>query len=295
MVQLRKGDKIGIISPSAGLENKDLSLALTYLKNQGLEPVLGQYINAQYHYMGGTDQQRAEDIMHFFSDSDIKAIFCTRGGAGSMRVLPHLDYHIIRNNPKPIFGFSDSTALQNGIYSLTGNISYTGFLLVYDFKDGAINPLQQADLAKVFAGKKSTYLSGETVNSGMSEGILVGGNIYAFNSLCGTPYFPNLAGKILLLEDVGIKSYQLDLMLRQLKMQRGFSKIRGIIFGQYENIRIVDECDGTIDDNINYFCQDIKVPVIKNFQYGHIPARHILPIGGIVRLDANNCSISFDC
>ena len=126
MVQLRKGDKIGIISPSAGLENKDLSLALTYLKNQGLEPVLGQYVNTQYHYMGGTDQQRAEDIMRFFSDSDIKAVFCTRGGAGSMRVLPHLDYHIIRNNPKPVFGFSDSTALQNGIYSLTGNISYTG-------------------------------------------------------------------------------------------------------------------------------------------------------------------------
>ena len=82
-------------------------------------------------------------------------------------------------------------------------------------------------------------------------------------------------------------------MLQQLKLQKGFRDLRGIIFGQYENVRIVDECDGTIEDNINYFCRELNIPVIKNFAYGHIPARHILPIGKTVTLDADKCTVSF--
>lgn len=293
MFKLQQGDKVGIISPSAGLEGKDISAALAYLQSQGLQPVLGEHINAQYHYMGGTDSERAQDIMTFFANSEIKAIFCTRGGAGSLRILPHLDYQIIAQNPKPIFGFSDSTALQNGVYAQTGNVSYSGLLLIYDFRDGELNPMQAQDLHHVFNAVKCEYHSGETVIGGKAEGVLVGGNIYAFMSLCGTPYFPDLSGKILLLEDVGIKSYQLDIMLRQLQMQKGFTQIKGIVFGQYADIRIVDDCDGTIDDNINYFCQNLNVPIIKNFAYGHVPARHIMPIGLSVRLDAENCLVCF--
>jgi len=293
MFRLQKGDKIGIISPSCGLENKDLTPAINYLKSQGLEPILGKHINSSYHYMGGTDIERASDIMTFFEDNTIKAIFCTRGGAGSLRILPHLDYDIISQNPKPIFGFSDTTALQNGIYSKTQNISYSGFLLIYDFSHGNINPMQAEDLNNIIKGNTQSITSGETVIGGYGEGTLVGGNFYALLSLCGTPYFPDLTNKIILLEDTGIKSYQLDLMLQQLSMQKGFSKIKGIIFGQYENIRIVDECDGSINDNINYFCQNLNIPIIKNFAYGHTEARHILPIGASIKLDADNCCIKF--
>lgn len=293
MFKLQKGDKVGIISPSCGLENKDITPSLNYLKNQGLTPVLGKHINSQYRYMGGTDEERASDIMNFFTDSEIKALFCTRGGAGSIRCLPYLDYETIRQNPKPIFGFSDTTALQNGIFSQTKNISYSGFLLLYDFMHGNINPMQANDLNNIINGKHTSIISGETVIGGSCEGTLIGGNIYAFMSLCGTPYFPNLNNKIILLEDVGIKSYQLDIMLQQLSLQKGFSNIKGLIFGQFENIQIVDECDGTIDDNINYFSKNLNIPIIKNFDYGHIPARHILPIGKKIHLDASLCTIVY--
>ncbi len=293
MFKLSKGDKVGIISPSSCLEDNDISPALAYLRQCGLTPILGKHVHNQYRYMGGTDQQRAEDIMNFFRDKKIKALFCTRGGAGSLRVLPYLDYELIKNNPKPIFGLSDSTALQNGIYSRSKNVSYSGFLLLYDFRNGPIAPMQDNDLKRIFAGQSQFYQSGDCVISGQTSGILIGGNIYALNSLCGTPYFPDLKNKILLLEDVGIKSYQLDIMLQQLKLQKGFDKIRGIIFGQFSDIRIVDECDGTIDDNINYFCADLKIPVIKNFAYGHIKERHILPIGRKINLDADKCTVSF--
>lgn len=293
MFKLNKGDKIGIISPSSGLENNDISAGLDYLRGKGLLPVVGRHVKAQYRYMGGTDTERAADIMDFFADSSIKALFCTRGGAGSLRILPHLDYNIIRRNPKPIFGFSDSTVLQNGIYTQTANISYSGFLLLYDFRNGSLNPMQSADLDNIFAEQKSDIKSGTTVTPGTAEGVLIGGNISCLLSLCGTPYFPDLNGKILLLEDVGIKSYQLDIMLHQLKMQPGFTAIRGLIFGQYTDIKIVDDCDGDINDNISCFCAEIDVPAIKDFAYGHVPARHVLPIGGTVRLDAGQCTLSF--
>lgn len=293
MFRLNAHDKVGIISPSSALEGKDISLAVNYLEQRGLKPVLGSSVNGAYRYLAGTDEARATDIMRFFADSEIKALFCTRGGAGSLRVLPLLDYKIIKQNPKPIFGFSDSTGLQNGIYTQTGNSSYSGFLLAYDFRNGAINPMQDNDLKNIFMGKNLTLQSGETAIGGTAEGVLVGGNIYVFNSLCGTPYFPNLENKILLLEDVGIKSYHLDIMLHQLKMQPSFKKIKGIIFGEYADIRVVDECDGTIDENIKYFCEEINVPVIKNFAYGHVPARHILPIGLPIKMDADECLVSY--
>ena len=292
MFSLQANDKVGIISPSAALENTDINQALAYLCSQQLTPVLGKYVHEQYRYMAGTDKQRAEDIMTFFEDDRIKALFCTRGGAGSLRLLPLLDYDVIRRHPKPIFGLSDSTALQNGIYAQTTNISYSGFLLAYDFKDGQINQMQHQDLQDIFSGRPLHYTSGKTVNEGTSEGVLVGGNAMVFLSLCGTPYFPDLSGKILLLEDVGIKSYQLDLMLHQLKQQASFEKLRGIIFGQFTNIKIADACDGSIDENIALFAREINKPVIKDFAYGHIPARHILPIGGYVKLDAKSCEVS---
>lgn len=294
MLNIKKGDKVGIISPSSCLENNDIAPSLNYLRNLGLIPVIGKHVQSQYRYMGGTAEERASDIIEFFKDAEIKALFCTRGGAGSIHILPYLDYDIIRNNPKPIFGFSDSTALQNGIYTQTNNISYSGILLLYDFKNKNINPLQEQDLHKIISNKKLEYTSGTTINSGETSGTLIGGNIYALNSLCGTPYFPDLSNKILFLEDTGIKSYQLDIMLQQIKLQKGFNQLKGLIFGQFENIRIVDECDGTIDDNIRYFCQELNIPAIKDFAYGHTPARHILPIGKQATLNANKCCLTIN-
>lgn len=291
MFTLKTGDKVGIISPASALEESDISAGLAYLKQNGLIPVLGNHAKSQYRYMGGTDSERAQDIMDFFCNPEIKALFCTRGGAGSLRLLPYLDYEIIKQNPKPVFGLSDITALQNALYAKTKNISYSGFLLVYDFRNGSVNPMQNKDLQHIFRGESLEYHSGQTASTGATEGILLGGNIAAFNMLCGTPYFPDLRNKILLLEDVGIKSYQLDMMLQQLKLQNGFSQIKGLIFGQFSNIRIVDECDGTIEDNIRYFCENLNIPVIMNFEYGHIPARHILPIGAKIHMNADKCLI----
>ncbi len=296
MKALQAGDKVGIISPAGHLNSpEDIRLPLDYLASLGLECVLGAHVFDRNFYMAGTDSDRAKDLHQFFKDPDIKAVFTTAGGCGSQRLLDILDYDLIKNNPKPIFGLSDNTALQTGIYTQTGNPSVTGFSLKYDFKNGHIDGLVDQSLQAVINGRKQKIISGETMVKGQSEGILIGGCLSLIRSLCGTAYFPDLNNKILLIEDVGEKTYKLDLMLTQLRQHPGFDKIKGIIFGIFAACEEADEGDGTVDDVLNDFIKHLpaQVPVIKNFAYGHIPSRYVLPVGTEVRLNADECRLEY--
>lgn len=293
MFQLRPGDKVGIISPSCFITEKDIHSGLDYLRKLGLIPVLGTHLYSTYRYMGGTPQQRVEDLHNFYQNPEIKAIFTTRGGAGAQKMLPLIDYELIRRHPKPIFGISDTTALQLALYARSNIASYTGFSLKYDFLNGEINPMVDESLRQIISGAPITYHGGKTIIKGTAEGTMIGGCLSLIRNLAGTRYLPDLTDKILLIEDVGEKSYHIDLMLEQLRQLPDFNKIKGIIFGQFANISISAPEDGTIDEILDYFCADLKIPMIKNFPYGHIPARRLLPIGQPVRLDAENCTLSF--
>ena len=225
---LKKGDKIALVAPSGFFNKEDLRNGLCFLKNLGLKPVIMPHAFENFYYAAGTPLNRAEDINKAFSDKDIKALFCVRGGAGSSQILDFLDYDMIKNNKKPVFGLSDSTALQNALYTKTKNISYTGFLPIYDLKEGLINSKLEKSLVNIFKGKKTIYKQFDVLNKGVMEGVVVGGCLSVFNLLCGTPYFPDLKNKILLIEDVGEKTYRIDLMLEQLSQQKNFNKIRSI-------------------------------------------------------------------
>lgn len=295
MNALKIGDKIGIASPAGFINSpEEVRLPLEYLSSLGFECVLGKNVYNQNRFMAGTDEERAQDIMDFFKNPDIKAIFTTAGGCGSQRILPLLDYEIIKQNPKPIIGLSDNTALQLGIWQQTKNLSVTGFSLKYDFKNGKIDPLVAQSLNSVLSGQKQTITSGDCVISGKTSGIVLGGCLSLIRSLAGTPYFPDLHDSILLIEDVGEKTYKLDLMLTQLRQQPNFSKVKGIIFGTFAGCEPADKKDGTLDEVINDFCAKIhRIPVIKNFAYGHIPSRYVLPIGGSAELDASACRLEY--
>lgn len=296
MFTLKAGDKVGIASP-AGLLNgpEEVKLPLDYLESLGFECVLGEHVFDKNYYMAGTDKNRAADLHDFFQNPEIKAIFTTAGGCGSQRLLPLLDYDLIKNNPKPIFGLSDNTALQLGVYTKSAVPSVTGFSLKYDFKNGHIDEQVEQSLKAVIYGEKQSISSGETLVSGDAEGILVGGCLSLIRSLCGTPYFPDLQDKILLLEDVGEKTYKLDLMLTQLRQQPNFDKIKGIVFGFFAGCAEADEGDGSVDDVLDNFASALpkKIPVIKNFLYGHIPSRYVLPVGTEVRIDADKCVLEY--
>lgn len=294
MQPLKPGDKVGIVTPSSFLPSKEaFQLGIDYLESLGFEVVLGKHVFDQFRYMGGTDQDRAEDLNNFYRDPSIKAIFSSKGGSGSQRILPYLDYEVIKNNPKPLFGFSDVTAVQLGIYAKTQAPVVTGFTLMYDFKSGHIDGLVDSTLKTILNGEKVIVQSGKTIIGGVAEGKLIGGCLSLIRNLCGTDYYPDLTDAILLIEDVAEKTYKIDLMLQQLQQNPNFSKIKGIVFGEFADTMVSDPEDGTIDETIAEFCKDLSIPVIKDFPYGHVPSRAVLPIGEKVRLDANNCRLEY--
>ncbi|MBQ8750992.1 MAG: LD-carboxypeptidase [Alphaproteobacteria bacterium] len=295
MAILKSGDTIGFIAPSAGLQDKDLSSTLDYFQKLNLNIKLSDNIKEQYRYMAGSDKQRASAINKMFATPKIKALFCIRGGAGSTRMLEYLDYDLIKQNPKPIIGLSDSTALQNAIYSKTKSPSLTGFLPLYDLKNNTLNKTIDASLKSSLFDETHIITSGTCFIKGKTKAPIIGGCLSVLLYLCGTPFFPDLKGKILLLEDVEEKTYKIDLMLNQLKKQKNFNKLKGIIFGAFTDCPIVDKEDGTIEDCINDFTKDLNIPIITNFEYGHIPSRYLLPIGINVTMTSSpkGCSISW--
>lgn len=292
---LKKKDTIAFIAPSCGRQDKDLSSAISYFKNLGLKVILSSNIDEQYRYMAGTDKKRANSINKLFKNKEIKALFCIRGGAGSSRILDFIDYDLIKSNHKPIIGLSDSTSIQNAIFAKTKTPSLTGFLPLYDFKNNCIDEQTSASLQSALFEDNHKVISGKSLIKGTTTGKIIGGCLSTLIYLCGTSYLPDFKDKILLLEDVGEKTYKIDLMLNQLKQQKNFNKLKGIIIGQFTNCPISDPEDGTIEDCIKDFTSNLKIPIITDFQYGHIPSRHILPIGIDVTLISSNkeCSISW--
>lgn len=292
---LKKGDTIAIIAPSSGLMGKSIDKSISYLKKIGLKVVLAKNLKKNYRYMAGNDIERAENINKFFTQKDIKALFCLRGGAGSTRLLNYLDFNLIKSNPKPIIGFSDSTALQNALITKCNNPSLTGFLPLYDVNDKKVDTLLDSSLKSSLFSDNNNIISGKCLKEGSSKGEIIGGCLSVLTYLCGTDYFPNLTNKILLLEDIGEKTYKIDLMLNQLKQQKNFNKLKGIIIGKFNDCTIADKEDGTIETCIKDFIKDLNIPIITDFEYGHIPSRYVIPLGIRVQITANNkeCSIKW--
>ena len=313
MFQLHRGDKVGIITPSnfldyqtpldpelkATLSNRGINprdaadMAIEYLCELGLHPIRGRHMYDKFRHMGGTPENRAADFNEFVRDDEIKAIFCSSGGAGAQYMLPLLDYETLRRNPKPIFGISDASTLQIAAQHKSNCPGFNGFSLAYDFREGKIRPQAALDIPQIISGQYHHITGGDTVISGQAEGILIGGCLSMLRNLAGTEYFPDLTDKILLLEDIGERTYRIDSMLRQIKQQPHFKSLKAIVFGGFTNCIIRYEEDNTIDQIIDYFCQDLQIPVIKHFPWGHFEERRIVPLGIKGKLDADTCTLSF--
>ncbi len=286
------GDKIGLVSPSRSVKPAEIAKGVEYLKSLGFDVVFGGHVFDKYCYMAGTAENRAADIMRFYRDKEIKAIFATSGGDGSQFVAPLLDWNVIRQNPKPFIGFSDTGALQNAILAQTGQVCFTGLTLNYDFKNGALDKQIDASLKTLLFGESFCFKGGKKVVGGKAEGVLVGGCLSLFRNLCGTKFMPDMSGKILLIEDVEEPLYKLDLMLQQISQNPGFGETRGIVFGRFYGCSVRSRDDGTVDGMISRFCEKLQIPVIKDFPYSHEFARYVLPLGAMVCLDADKKALS---
>src|SRR3990167_9133636 len=287
--KLQPGNYVGIVTPSSPMFSGRLEQGIKFIEQLGFKAKVGKHVHDSDRFLAGADKERADDLMQFFLDDEVKIIMASGGGYGSQRLLPYLDFDVIAENPKPVIGFSDTTALQVGLYAKTGLISFSGFIFNC-LDDGNLNEMVHDTLLSCLHRKSYQINEGSLVNSGKVKAKLIAGNLDCIIHLIGTDYEPDFTNTILLIEEVRTEPYKLDNMLLQLYQTGILSKISGLIFGTFNNCdaKFSSDRDGTSDDVIMDWAKRIKVPCIKNFPYGHIDRRCVLPIGSEVVLDATD-------
>lgn len=298
---LKKGDKIGIISPAGAVEESQLESTLQLIKSKGFEPVfgkhtLGKFANG-YNY-SGTEKERISDLSWAFNNDEISAIWATRGGYGCQHLLRHLKLSKFRKNPKWYIGYSDNTVIQsyllkNGFASIHGQtLKTSSFGVSKESYQGIFNILKGEHLE--YSIKKN-----QKNRSGNAEGKLVGGNLALIYALLGSPYSFDFKDKILFIEDIGENFYALDRMLISLDLAGVFRKIKGLIVGGMTNMG--NESDNKeYEDSFDSFAYDIVEQRIKNYEFpvafgfpnGHIYDNRPLIIGANVKMNVGK-EVSF--
>ncbi|HXH53463.1 MAG TPA: LD-carboxypeptidase [Sphingomicrobium sp.] len=298
--RLRRGDTVGVIKPASFVaDDFDLQLALEAITAMGLVPKPAPHLGSRHGYLAGTDESRAADLNAMYSDPSVRAVFAVRGGWGSARILPHLDFELIRANPKLLIGFSDITALHMAFAARAGfptihgpNASSMWGKLSWDaFKDLAFDA--RTPLYRNPEGTEDRLVQRnwrtQTIRPGKAVGRLLGGNLTVLTALMGTPYLPQFDGAILFLEDVDEAEYRIDRMLTQLALSGVLGRIAGVIFGQCTNCRASGPSYGgfTLSQVLRQHLLPLGVPAYQGALIGHIDDQFSIPVGIRAEMDAS--------
>lgn len=300
--KLSPGDLIGIISPASNPENLDLlQKNISYFEKLGYGVKLGKHTHSEDGFYAGNITERLDDIHTMFKDKDVKAIFCTRGGYGSAKLLDKLNYSLIKKNPKILVGFSDLTALQLAILKRTGLISFSGpMAAVNDFSEFDKNAEEKfweilAKTKKIGKIENPSHENFYSLNKGSAEGKLIGGNLSILISLMGTAFEPDFKDKILLIEEINEPPYKIDRMFNQLRLTKVFNKIKGVIFGRFVDCYENKTSKRSLNLNeiiIEYF-QGMKIPVIYNLKHGHVSQTITMPFGINCKVNSSRGFVEF--
>ncbi|MEM9886484.1 MAG: LD-carboxypeptidase [Bacteroidota bacterium] len=297
--RLNKGDIVGVIAPGSQINEKALEKGKRNLESLGLEVKFAKNIRAKRGFNAGTDEQRLEDLHTMFADRNIAAIWCARGGYGCTRLLPQIDYNLIRTNPKALIGYSDITALLQAIQVETGLIGFHAAVASSDFtrytkrylkrilfqdKDETVIELAKPNQRK---GKRDTAFQARTIRQGIARGNLVGGNLSLLAALSGTKWELKAQNKIVFIEDIGEKPYRVDRMLTQLRQAAALRFAAGLALGIFTDCEAgKNDLSLTLQETLDDRLSDLGVPVAYGLSFGHIPDQCVLPVGIAAELDA---------
>ncbi len=285
--KLKKGDYIGLVSPSDSVSKDDLEIlnkSICLMESSGFKVKLGKYALSNTLGYGATAKEKAEDINQMFKDSSVKAIFCISGGFNSNTTFDYLDYDLIKCNPKIICGFSDSTSILNVIYNKTGLITFhgptfkalTSWPTEYGYKE-VMKRLVEGGLALGQADDE--YI---TINKGIKSGILVGGNLSLVNEMVCGKYQIDFTDKILFIEELFLETPPalVSNYLYHMKQNGVFNKIKGIWVGNYDgSIALEQILLDTLDGG------EYNFPIIKSNNFGHIDRKTVIPIGTMAKIN----------
>lgn len=307
---LQPGMTVAIVTPSSpggGLADTDWGVEI--VKALGFKPKVFPHVGEATKYLAGPDEHRAADLNAAFADPSVDAIFCLHGGYGASRILPLLDYESIKKNPKVLLGYSDITALLNAIHRLTGLVTFhgpTGSEVPTDYTLASFRkvlmtaqpagrvaepPAPKGPPREIFVDKENWIYK---LAPGKGKGRLVGGNISVFSTLVGTPFEPELKGRILFLEEVGEDPYRIDRWLTQFLLTGKLSGLAGVALGKFSQCTPGDykpSYGGQGQWTWQEVCKDrfgkLGIPVVANLVFGHVPDKATLPVGVMAELDGD--------
>jgi muramoyltetrapeptide carboxypeptidase LdcA involved in peptidoglycan recycling len=310
--KLVAGDTVRVVAPSFSLKiiSEDVrSVANKRFAEMGINIEFADYVEEMNGHLSSDINYRVKDLHDAYADKNVKAIFAVIGGYNSNQLLSHLDWNLIKNNPKPLIGYSDTTALQNAILAKTGNISYSGpaystfgqekyfdYTLEHFrkmlFSSGlvAVTPSEfWTDDEWFLDQEKRNVFKNEgwlPIYNGNAEGRIIGGNLGTLSSLFGTCYMPDLKNSILFLEDDECEKFnEFDRMLQSLVHQKDFSGVRAVVLGRFQV-----ESEMNTEYIKELFCNRPEfenIPVIANVDFGHTNPMITYPIGGEAILNVN--------
>jgi muramoyltetrapeptide carboxypeptidase len=298
--KLIQGNRVALVAPAGPLlEKDDLTRAEALCRALGYDPVLGKSAYARHGYLAGTDQERLADLNSALADPSIDALWCIRGGYGSIRLLGEVNYAALAHRPKALIGFSDITLLLNAFTRLTGVVTFHGPVARssmpafsrWHFERVLSRAEVPGRLARMPAAPDVLIPQENrivTLRGGVAEGRLAGGNLTLLQCLIGTPYFPDLDGAILFLEDVGEDLYRVDRMLAHLRLVGALRRLSGVLIGRFTCLERSGR-DGALgfDEVLASYFGPLGIPVAYGFPIGHIDAQWTLPLGILARLDAD--------
>ncbi len=302
--RLTAGDTVGLIAPASGLKPESFDQAVQKIESLGFKTKVGKYARGLHGVFSGTDAERAHDLHWAFADAEVRAVWCIRGGDGAPRILPTVDFDLIRKNPKIFVGYSDITALHTAIHQNCGLVTFHGPVGISGFSDYAkqhvlnvlMNPTApyKIEISEGNRAKTSEFFRTEVITAGKARGPLIGGNLSLLTALAGTPWaLTQMKGKILFLEDIDEQPYRVDRMLTQLRQSIDMRSLAAVALGVFDGCKATEQKPSpplieVVKDRLG----DLGIPVIYGLSFGHIRDQFTLPIGIEAELDTSTAILT---
>jgi len=299
--KLLSGDLIGLISPASPVADPvRIEKAVAYLEKLGYRVEVGKNVGNKIGYLAGTDEERLDDFHSMFSNKEVKAIICLRGGYGTPRIVDGIDYKLIAKNPKIFVGYSDVTAIQMAIYKKTGLVTFAGPMAAVDLWNDINRYSEELFWRILTSNKKLGRLAlpenaeMKTVTKGKMKGRILGGNLALITAMMGSPFLPKFDDSILMLEDVSEVPYRLDRMFNQLKVADVFNKVEGVLLGQFTDCEAKDDDPTfTVAEVMENYFRKLKIPVVENFPHGHVKEKATVPFGIEIKVNGDKNFVEY--
>ncbi|GEK34911.1 S66 peptidase family protein [Kurthia sibirica] len=297
-IALKKGDLIGIIAPSSPPKKAQLQASLAFLDKLGLRYVFGGAVNEVNGYLAGSDEERLADLHTMFADPAIKGIICACGGYGAARFTDAIDFELLAKNPKILWGYSDITFLHNAIGNNSNLVTFHGPMLASDVAEESFQSSSALQFQQLFEPTILQYDLNfgpiKTRVGGQVTAEVVGGNLSLIANGIGTPFQLDVAGKILLIEDVGEEPYRVDCMLNQLRQAGMLDQLTGVIIGDFSEAQPKKQQETLeLDDVFSHYFSPLHIPVVSEVKIGHCQPHFAIPLGVEATIDADEPKITF--